>query len=305
MLAIFGFEAAEVAFQPVGIAGYPGILQVVEHVGQGMEQEAPGPFDIGEDPSSTGPAGNGLAEALLPFPPVVDELIPLLTGANIFYLPKESPEALDRRLLGIPPAPGESLALDMHQAALDEDIRPDRPQNGFHLRQAVDRDALGHQAGLPKGQAPLMHLASTLFHSVLPIHHGPQNRIADPNHGTLSAVKVGAVDHQVSKFRQVQGGAGRTREPIAYYPLDGAAAVAALSHQLSHAVALTDPALEPDPLAIPPSRHSGSGESLTAGRAAPSLLAPGITVARSSKNPTLPAESFWLSLKLLSHIPGK
>jgi hypothetical protein len=54
----------------------------------------------------------------------VDELIAIFAGPDLHDLEEDRPQDPGISPFGMPSAPGESLALDMHQAALDDDLRP-------------------------------------------------------------------------------------------------------------------------------------------------------------------------------------
>ena len=52
--------------------------------------------------------------------------------------------------LGIAPTPTKALALDMDETALNQDRRPETPQDPDKVRIAVDRRTEGGQAALGK-----------------------------------------------------------------------------------------------------------------------------------------------------------
>jgi len=144
-LSIARFQSAEVSFQPVGIVWDMGIREVVEHVRQGIMQEASGPLDIGEDPASCGTAGDGGSKALLPFLPTGDKTVTLLNRGYMGNLLKKPTQVLDCCPVGIAPTPGQSLSLNMHEATLNGNPRPDSLKKRLYLLETVDCDAGGQK----------------------------------------------------------------------------------------------------------------------------------------------------------------
>ena len=67
VLAVVRFQAGEVPLQPVGGGRYSRVIEVVEHIGQGVFEHAAGAFNVAEDPAGLLPGGYFGAVAVLPF----------------------------------------------------------------------------------------------------------------------------------------------------------------------------------------------------------------------------------------------
>lgn len=105
----------------------------MEHIRQGVIHETSGSFYIGEDSAAAGALCYGGSEAFFPLHPAGNKAIPLPDGVYVSNFLENPPQMLNGRLMGIPATPSQALPLDMHQAALEHSLRPDRLQKRLYL----------------------------------------------------------------------------------------------------------------------------------------------------------------------------
>jgi hypothetical protein len=161
---------------------------------------------------------------------------------------EKSPEMFGVGAFGIASTPHQSLSLDVDQAALNQNSRPQRPQDPHHMEIAIDGSAARNQALFFELSAKRIEIAGAFGHLrgsvddriVFGLHHGKN---------TFAPVDISPIHKKMSMSSQLDRLSRRMFKPILDDPPNRARAVAALSCDLPYAVALNDPTLKPDPLA--------------------------------------------------------
>jgi hypothetical protein len=144
-------------------------------------------------------------------------------------------------------APAQALSLDMNQASLNDNPRPDCLDRVESVRIAVNRGAFGPQAVALKVSAEREQIWRAFFDAIgrvedsmcAPVHHGKHS---------VSMLKECSVQDEILIGRHlsaVQEKFWRSFEPVMNNALDGCATVAALLNELANAVALGNPATKP------------------------------------------------------------
>src|SRR5215470_10282020 len=160
---------------------------------------------------------------------------------------KKCSEAFSVSTFGIAPAPHESLPLNMNQTALNQDSWPQYAQDPHQMGIAVYRSTVSNQATLFEMRTKGVEVAGSFGHLSGPV----DNRAALGLHGgkdPFALVEEGSVQKKMAMSCQFDCASWRTFEPMLDDASYRADAVTALSCELSHGVALNNPALEPDPL---------------------------------------------------------
>ena len=90
VLSVAHFEPTEIAFQPVGGTRDGRVFEVMEHVGQSMNQETAGAFEVAEDVSLLWRQRDFPAVALLPSDEVVEPVIAVRQRMHVAEMPKQA-----------------------------------------------------------------------------------------------------------------------------------------------------------------------------------------------------------------------
>jgi len=175
-------------------------------------------------------------------------MIPIRSRMDGHDLEKKSPKMFGVGAFRVASTPHQSLSLDVYQTALNQNSRPQTPQDSHHMEVTIDRSAARNQALFFEPSAKRIKVAGAFGHLggsvddrvVLSLHHSK-----DP----FTPVDIGPVQKKMSMSSQLDLLGGRMFQPILDDPPNRAHTVTALSRNLSHVVALNDPALKPDPLA--------------------------------------------------------
>jgi len=247
VLAIFLFQAAKVSFQRVGRFGNTTVLEVMEHVWQSGQKHAAGAFQVAEDPTRFGRTGNTMTVSFFPMVNLGQKSVPLFGGANGHYPEKEFTQAFGIGSLGVPPAPGESLPLNMHQTALKNNLGPPAMEQPVQMGVAVHRGALRSKppaiqmgAKSPQTGRPFGYPVGTRCQLIAPRFHNREDSLAPP--------EAGPIQNQILRPRKIPLRWRRMRQPIPNDPADGRNAVTALGRYLSQGITFHHPALKPYPL---------------------------------------------------------
>lgn len=164
---------------------------------------------------------------------------------------------------GVAPTPHESLPLDMYQTALDQDSWPQHPQDAHQMEIAVDGSAVRKQAMLFEMRTKGVKVAGSFSH----LGSSVDNRAGLSFHrgkDSFALVEKRSVQKKVAMSCQFDLVGGRMFKPILDDASNAANTVTALSSDLSHRIALNDPALKPDTLAQPFIKSVLPNESVTA-----------------------------------------
>ena len=163
-------------------------------------------------------------------------------------LRKRAPQMFGVGAFGVASTPHQSLSLNVYQTALNQNSRPQRPQDPHYVKVAIDRSTARNQALFFELSTERIKVAGAFGHlrgsvdnrAVFSFHHGK-----DP----FTSVDIGPVQKKMSMSSQFDLLGGRMFKPILDDPPNRAHTVTALSCNLPYAVALNDPTLKPDPLA--------------------------------------------------------
>jgi len=120
----------------------------MEHIRQGSQEHASGPFYVAEDVARFGPITYLGAVLKFPFPDELEELIPIFLGMDLGHLEKNLPELPSIGGLRDIAAPDQSLSLDMDKATLHSHTRPEALGHVGQVRVAVNDEAEGAQTPL-------------------------------------------------------------------------------------------------------------------------------------------------------------
>lgn len=218
----------------------------MEHIGQSSQEHAPGPFDIAEYLAPLRPVAYLGA---VPAFPVVDEpkeIVSVSLGANLGYLEEDLSQLSGIRGLGVAPAPGQPLTLDMYETALDRHIGPELPEDLHHTGVAINGKATRTQS-IPcqtlkeRQELRLRSLRDPVFTS----EEGMSPGLHQGNK-TAGTMKEGPVEDEALASQGTHcRRRGRLPKIVTNHAVKLPGAVPALAGQLPDRVTFDDPAPEP------------------------------------------------------------
>ena len=246
VLAVMAFEPGEIAFQAIGGSWDQGIIQVMEQVWQGSQQHASGALDVAEDLAFLSPLTYLGAVLVFPLSNSPQEPVSFYGSANGSHLEEDLPEAAAIGTLGGVAAPGQALALDVDQAALDRYTWPQFPEDFNDMGVAINREAVwAHfivcQAPEEGKEPRLRVLRDSVLTSQklmgLSIHQGDE---------TVWAMEEGAIEDEGQALIQA---CRRLRRHLLQVAIDHAiklsGVVAALKGDLADGISFNNPTSEP------------------------------------------------------------
>ena len=292
MLTVAGFKTTEVAFQPVRRMWNQRIVEVAEHMRQGVQQKGSGSFDVGEDLSPARSCGDWLAEPFFPLLPSDDKTISIGHCGDVGHLFKESAQMFNGGGVRVAATPGQSLALDMDETALDNDGGPRGQQHRLDLLQSVYSHTDRLESSLGQMTTEGHHFDLSFLEAIAANHDGLMIGVSDTNNSGMTLFQICPVKEQVLGAAQINVQHRWTFKPVSNDASHCHLAPAALPNQLTYGIPFDDPSLEPDSLSIPPSRKTRLDKALSARRAVPTLLAMHATIPHRSIHTTLPTVSF-------------
>ncbi len=218
----------------------------MKHIRQSSQEHTSGSFDIAEDVTSLRSAMYLGAVLMFPFSDSGEELVPVCLGTNPGNTEKDLSELSCICGLGGAAAPGQPLPLDMYQASLDCDIRPEFPDDLCYVGVPINRKATRMQ---PMPYQPLKEcyelslrvlgdtILTTNNHVGLGIHQGDK---------TTWAVKESPVQDEVVALPQIQHGLmGHLFQMVIDHTVKLPRTVSALARQLSDRISFNNPTPKP------------------------------------------------------------
>ena|SRR2546425_3986524 len=145
-------------------------------------------------------------------------------------------------------APAQALSLDMNQASLNDNPRPDCLDGVESMGIAVNRGAFGPQAMVLKASAEREQIWRAFFDAIGRVQDSMCGSVHHGKH-SVSMLEECSIQDEILVGRHlstVQEKFWRSFEPVVNNALDGCATVAALLNELTNAVALGNPATKPD-----------------------------------------------------------
>jgi hypothetical protein len=271
VLAILMFEPAEISLEGIRGSGNIRVVQVVEHIGECLQEHPAGSLQVAEDPTTLFGGSDAGAETGFPVLDLGDELVPLSDGLDGHHLAEKNLEMFGFGLLGMTATPAKPLSLNMNQTSLDDDVGPDELEYPDDRRIAVHRGTAGSK--VPPGQRlaerqeiawPFGDIANTMEQGeVLGAHNGKESFV--PFEG-------GAIEDQIGVAWKIALVDRRMGQPIVDDPVKGWWAVPTLFDQLSNHIAFDQPTLEPDEVTVMLVARIFPNEATTARVASPTLL---------------------------------
>lgn len=229
------------------------VIKVMEHVWQGTQKHAAGSFDIAKDLAGLRPGAYLHAIFAFPFVYRHKKLFPVCLAVNRSYLEKDFSQLSGIWSLGRGPAPGQSLPLNVDQASLHYDARPQLAQDVYYVRVAINCKAARPQAVLYKRLKKGYQLwLGVLRDRVLPHHDLVILGLHQGNQASRT-MQESPVQNEVLAFTQAQQRLRRRLfEIVVNHTVQLCRAVSALIGQLPDRIAFSHPQPEPLPLSCAP-----------------------------------------------------
>lgn len=245
----------------------------MKQIWQSTKKHASGAFDIAKDLAGLKPRTYLEAIFPFPFPDSREKSVPIGSAMNRGYLKEDFSQLAGIGGLGRGPAPGQSLSLDMDQASLHCDTRPQLAQDVDHVRVTVNRKATRLQAVLYKRLKKCHKLWFGVLRDrvftrdnlvLLSIHQGNE---------AAWAVQESAVQDKVLVLIQAQQWLRRRLFKIVVnHTVQLCRAMPTLMRQLPDRITFSHPEPEPLPLPGTPCRWITPDNGLPARRTKPALL---------------------------------
>lgn len=244
MLAVMVLESCKVSFETIGRRRNSGIVEVMKHMWQGFEQHAAGAYEIADHPAAFWDLRQFEAVATFPGTNGRNEGVSLNGGTNRCDSEEYFPQTLGVRARWIPTAPHQTLALNMHQAALDDDRRPQSPKYSDGLWVAVESTADRSQPIDLKRLEERRELPLRVFvYSILTADYLAQSSVHDRDEAATLIQESSIEDQVVGKV--CLGWLWWSVEPMVYDTLQCRRAEPTDRPKLSHVESLGQPSLEP------------------------------------------------------------
>ncbi len=110
----------------------------MEHIWQSSQKHDSGSFDIAEHLACLSPEAYLRAVSVFPISDRLQKVVPLGLAANVEHLEKDLSKLSGVSGLGVAPAPRQALPLNVDQASLDCDVRPELPEDFYYMGIAID-----------------------------------------------------------------------------------------------------------------------------------------------------------------------
>jgi len=218
----------------------------MEHIWQSSQEHASGPLNVAKHWPHLRPVAYLRAIPVFPSLEKPEKVVPFFGGADMGHLSKELPELPGIGGLREAAAPGQTLPLDMNQASLYYDTRPELPDCLHHMGIAINREAtrvqpLPRKAAKKGKELRIRALGDTVLtshdHMTLRIHHGNK---------APWAMKKGPVEYDVLALLQPQNWFWRHLLQIVFKDAVKLCwAMFALLRQLPNRIPFNDPTSKP------------------------------------------------------------
>jgi len=245
----------------------------MEHIWQSSQQHASGAFDIAEDLTVLRPASYLGAVFTFPIPNSIEKPLALCVAFNSCHLKEDLSQLSGIGRFGRSPAPRQSLPLDMDEASLDCDTRPELTQGIYNIGITINckttraqpllhkRSKEGHELGL---RAFREGVSTGYDLGMLSIHQGNE---------AARAVKESPVQDEVLALPQAKPRLWRRLfQIVVNHTIKLCRAVPALVRQLSNRITFSKPKPEPLPLSCAPCPGIAPAKRLPARGTKPALL---------------------------------
>ena len=218
----------------------------MEHIRQRSQEHASSPLDVAEDGTGLRPVTQLSAVAVFPSCEKAEKLVPVSWCVNMCDLEKYLPELSGIGGLGIAAAPGKSLPLNMNQASLHRNIRPELVKNPDHRGIAIDGEASWAQPTLFKSlqehrKLRLRALGDTVAPSNQPVSFG----VHQSDKASRSAEECSVQDKMLILLQIQSRLRRRLFKVISDHSMKLSRAIATLARQLPNRIAFNKPTSEP------------------------------------------------------------
>jgi hypothetical protein len=182
---------------------------------------------------------------ILPIVQLQNEALSITSGTDGHDFKEKISEAFAVGTFRIAPTPHETLSLDVHQTALNQDSGPHHPQDLDQMTITVEGSAVRNEAMLFEVTTKGIQMGGSFGH----IRGCVDHRITLSFHcrkDSFALVEKRSIQKKILMCGEFDLFGGRMLKPILDDPSNGTHTVTALSCYLSHCVALNDPALKPN-----------------------------------------------------------
>ena len=218
----------------------------MEHIRQSPQQHTASTFNVTKNMTSFAPYAYLQAIHFLPISNGLKKSITFCRGTNAGDLKKDFPKLTRVTCPGRSAAPGQSLALNMDQATLHDNIRPETPYCLDHLRIAVNCKTTRTETIPDQRLKKFLELRLGVFCYTILTGNQVMTTSLHQSHDTPRTLQKGAIENQMLTLSQTRRCLGRRLfQLIIYHIVKLSRAVLALIHQLSDRIAFHNPEFEP------------------------------------------------------------
>ncbi len=218
----------------------------MEHIRQSPQQHTTSTFDVTENMTSLSPYSYFSAIHFLPNSNGLKKSITFCHGTNACNLKKDFPKLTRITCFGRNAAPGQSLTLNMDQATLHDNIRPETPDCLDHLRVTINCKTMRTETILDQTLEKRFELSLGVFcYAILTGNQGMTTSFHQ-SHNTPRTLQKSTIENQMLTLSQSRRCLGRRLfQLIIYHFVKLSRAVLALMHQLPDRIAFHNPEFEP------------------------------------------------------------
>ncbi len=245
----------------------------MKHIRQSSQKHASGSLYITKYAAGFRPIANLGTVSAFPFLDVQKELLPLCLVLNRGHLEKDFSQLSSIRRFGECSAPGQSLPLNVDNAALHRDTGPEFVQNAYHGGVTVYSKATGAQAVPNETIKETCELGLGIFRQRILSSHNMAVLSLHQRNETAGTVKECAVQRKVLASLKFQRGMWRALFQIVInHAIKLCRAMFTLTRQLPDRITLRDPKPEPLALSCASCRWITPADGLQTGRTIPALF---------------------------------
>jgi hypothetical protein len=218
----------------------------MKHIRQGPEEHTPSSSDVTENVAGLTPIAYLGAIRTLPVSDRAKKHVSVCQGSNLGNLEKDLSEPSGVGSFRRGAAPGQALPLNVDQASLDHNIRPELSDTPYRLRVTVHGKAVRAQPSHYQRLKELQQLRLRILGDIVLTSHNRVSLGVHQGDKAAGAAQECPVKDEVTVLPQIQGGRwGRLLQLVIDHTIKLSRAMVALVRQLSGRITFNDPAPKP------------------------------------------------------------
>jgi hypothetical protein len=249
------------------------IVKIMEHIRQSSQQHASSSFNIAEYPTYLRPMVHQVSVFTFPVCDIIKKLVAIGLASDRSYFKKDDPQFSGVGCLRGSTAPSQPLPLNMNEASLDDDVRPEVAQYIHNLGIAINGKTSRAKTVTHEAFEEGHQLGNGAFRDRVLAGYNPVQIGVHQSNETSWAVQEGTVQDEMLASGQTRPALWwRLYQIIINHTVQLCWTMIALAGKLSNGVTFNNPAPEPLSLFGTFSRRITPAGRLLAGWTKPALL---------------------------------